>query len=81
MVINAIAENGDYEPPTQEDLVAWADEYGMTFPVVHDEAWGIENRFREDNGIPTISLLGPGAEVVIRDQWVTEAQIEEVLPR
>lgn len=38
------------------------------------------NRFEEDFAIPTLSLLKPGAEVVIADGMVSESDIEAALP-
>lgn len=66
--------------PTEEDLASWADQYGLTFPVVADEGWAIDNRFEQDGGIPTVTLLGPGMEVVAVDTWEAESLIDGVLP-
>ena len=40
----------------------------------------MSNRFEADGGIPTLSLLKPGAEVVIADGMVSESDIEAALP-
>ena len=37
MVLEVITENLDSQVPSQEDLVGWRDEYGMTMPVMADE--------------------------------------------
>ena len=37
MVLEVITENLDSQVPSQEDLVGWRDEYGLTMPVMADE--------------------------------------------
>lgn len=38
------------------------------------------NRFEQDQGIPSMTLLGPGAEVIVVDSFSAESEIESVLP-
>jgi hypothetical protein len=80
MIISLMAENAASTTPSTDDLNEWASEYGLSTPVVADTNWGVNNRFEEDGGIPTTTLLGPGAEVIIRDGWVQDTDIEAVLP-
>jgi hypothetical protein len=80
MVISLMAENSEGTTPSTEDLGDWAGQYGLTTPVLADEGWSVNNRFEADGGIPTMTLLAPGAEVILADEWVTEADIEAVLP-
>ncbi len=81
MVVMSLASNNEGQTPSAEDLAEWADYYGQTFPVVSDAGWQLENRFAEDGGIPTWSLLAPGAVVVARDDWGAEDMIEDNLPK
>jgi hypothetical protein len=75
-----LAENNESATPSKEDLQSWAEEYAVTHPLVADENWAVSNRFEADGGIPTLSLLKPGAEVVIADGRVSESDIEAALP-
>lgn len=80
MVIQALGENDSSVTPTQEDLQGWASEYGQTIPVVADAGWELENRFRQDSGIPSFTLIAPGGEVIITDDFAAEGMIDSVLP-
>ncbi len=79
-----MAENAEGQTPSTEDLYDWATSAagvdGGNHPVVADSGWGVDNRFEADGGIPTLTLLGPGAEVLIADGYVTGADIEAALP-
>ena len=66
--------------PSAEDLADWSDAYGLTFPVLADENWELESRFAQDSGIPSFTLLAPGAVVVATDDWGATSMIEDVLP-
>ena len=81
MVITLLTENGDSAPPTQSDLASWANQYGQTFPVLSDGNW-LVNRFsrRGSVSLPSISLLGEGAQVIIPDGDPEEADIMQALP-
>ena len=72
------SSNNSGATPSQEDLESWATTYGLTTPVLSD-AEGVSYRFELDNYIPTTSLLGPGMEVLIVDDHVTSADIEEAI--
>jgi hypothetical protein len=73
------AETNSGSTPTPADLTAWANNYGLTHPVVADpgatqffEIWG-------GGYTPANALIAPGGQLVTTD-WVTEAEIESVLP-
>ena len=81
MVITLITENYLQEPPSQEDLNTWADEYGQTFPVLSDaEPVALRYTERDSLSLPSISLFGPGAETLIADGNVSEDDIVAALP-
>ena len=80
MVINALAQNNSSATPTQEDLMGWAEGHGLDIPVLADENWELESRFAQDSGIPSWTLLGPGAEVLATDDWGAEGMIPDALP-
>jgi hypothetical protein len=57
--------------------MAWANNFGITTPVVADPASAIYWRFGQ-GGLPQSALLGPGAEV-LKIGHITAADIEAVL--
>ncbi|MCK6519059.1 hypothetical protein L6R46_28850 [Myxococcota bacterium] len=79
MVIGLYTETTEYELPTSEDLQGWADTYGLTFAVTADDA-AVWTRFEVDYGIPSLTLLGPGAVVVAADDMGAVSKIPEALP-
>jgi hypothetical protein len=79
MIIGLYTETNDYELPTSEDLQGWADTYGLTFAVTADDA-AVWTRFEVDYGIPSLTLLGPGAVVVAADDMGAVSKIPEALP-
>ena len=80
MIIALLGENAEGETPTQADLAAWADTYGLGFPVVADVDWTVTARWEQDGAIPTAVLLAPGAEIMVVDGDVGVEMIEAVLP-
>jgi len=50
--------------------------------VVSDAGLGVTFRYVDGNfvGLPSMSLLGVGAEVLIRDSWVGDSEIAANLP-
>ncbi len=81
MAITLITENYQQEPPSQDDLNTWADEYGQTFPVLSDaEPVALRYTERDSLSLPSISLLGPGAELLVADGDIDEDDIIAALP-
>ena len=79
MIIGIYTETTENELPAQEDLQGWADTYGLTFAVTDDDA-AVWTRFEVDYGIPSLTLLGPGAVVIAADDMSAVSQIPEALP-
>jgi hypothetical protein len=59
-------------------LVDWAQEFGINHPVVLDSAAQEGKKYNPDGAIPSMTLLKPGAEIVILDQPTISE--EEILP-
>ena len=79
MVIDFLGENASGGEPTEEDLIRWAD--GHPYAVLGDPGWAVSNQGYVSGGIPAMSLLGPGAEVLsLNGAPPSGAQIEEALP-
>lgn len=73
--------------PTAKQLTEWATDYGLNHPVVADADFGVLKRFilpgangAIEIGLPSFTLLAPGAEVRVANGYVSEAEIEAVLP-
>jgi hypothetical protein len=79
MAISAWGEDDSPErtTPTTEQLMAWANQFGITTPVVADPDLGVYYRYGT-GGLPQTILLGPGAEVLKLGQ-ITTADIEAAL--
>ncbi len=52
--------------------------YGITAPVVADPDWNTTETYVR--GHPNRMLLGPGAELIVVGDTVTDADIQAVLP-
>ncbi len=67
--------------PDQADLQAWATTYGLTTPVVADPGFGLLGRYSTTRSYPSYTLIGPGGEVISKDESGYErSAIEAVLP-
>ena len=68
----------DTGPATQEDAESWANQYGLTFPVLADPNSTLINYIRTDPnfsggyGLPNKQLLSPGMQVEIVNGGVTQ---------
>lgn len=81
MAISLITQNYQSEPPSTADLLTWVDDYDQTFPVLSDaEPVVLRYSERETLSLPSLTLIGPGGEVLIGDGDVTEDDIVAALP-
>lgn len=82
IVITLLGEDMSGRTPAQSDLADWANSFGLTHPVVADANWNVTSRYLRSASfsIPTMTLLGAGPEVILRDTWVSESQIVNNLP-
>jgi len=89
IVVALLVEAASGVPPVPDDLAVWADSedygQGQTFPVLADPGW-IENtctiaRFsiRDHPSLPSTTLLGPGAVVLMPDGEVHEQDLIDAL--
>ena len=83
IIITLLTENDDGEPPSTEELQAWANEYDETFPVVSDGERYIHSFGAKGKGevsLPSHTLLGPGGVIIFADGEFTEEDIIGALP-
>lgn len=80
IVVSAFGENTRRQTPIQSELVAWASNFGQTFPVMSDPSWGVGDLYNQDGAHPTLVLMEPGLRIVSVDQRVSESDIQAVLP-
>ncbi len=78
MILDFLGEDNYGQPPSEEVLVTWSQ--GHEYAVLADPNWAISSTGYVSGGIPAISLLAPGAEVVILDGYPGGGDIEAVLP-
>ncbi len=81
MVITLLGENASGGPPSADDVAAWVDTFELTHPVGTDRDWDIYRRFVGGPGVelPSMTLLGEGAEVLVVDEWITHDTVVEAL--
>lgn len=82
LVITLLGEDLSGRAPNQADLQDWANSFGLTHPVLSDGGWNVTGRFLRSQSfsIPTMTLIGEGSEVLLRDTWVSDTQIRNNLP-
>ena len=74
-----MAENGAGQPGDQALCESWAEEYGLTFPVLADPGWGESSKYEQNGGIPTFHLLGRDLTIRILDGYPSAGDIEAAL--
>lgn len=74
-----MSENDFGTPPTQGELMGWANQHGLSTPVLSDPGWSTFDTLWNQNFTPAGMLLAPGMRVVKKD-WISAADIESVLP-
>lgn len=79
MSIILFAENGGGQPAGPEDCERWADQFGLTFPVLADPGWGESNKYEQNGGIPTFHLLGRDLTIRILDGYPSAQDIQDAL--
>lgn len=81
VVVTLLAEDSGRNDPNASDLTSWVNMagYGAT-PVVADPGWKVSSRFEKDGYIPSVTLIGPGLQVLAVDSNVNEAAIQSALP-
>jgi thiol-disulfide isomerase/thioredoxin len=78
MIIDLLGETTSGEAITEADLVSWAD--GHSYAVVNDDGWPITNQGYASGGIPAMSLIAPGGEVISLNGGDPGGIIEANLP-
>ena len=60
----------------------WVENFGITHPFLMDNGWNTTVRYTGPQiGLPAMTLIKPGLEMVKVNGWVSEADIERILPR
>jgi hypothetical protein len=78
-VLGVVYQNDEGAPVSESDVVTYAAATGVNYPILSDPN-EVGRRFEVDNGIPSLTLLGPGPEVLIRDGYVSTGDIVDALP-
>lgn len=78
MVLNTWYEDAQGNPPDADDMQSIVDNYGVDFPVLADANSEVYSRWP---GLPSVTLLAPGMEVVTSGSRIPmDEDIEAVLP-
>jgi peroxiredoxin len=82
MVITLLGEDYGGRTPDQGDLQDWANSFGIDHPVVADPGFSVASRFVTGGTLylPSTSLLGEGAVVLLRDRALSTNDIVSALP-
>ena len=81
MVLEVITENDDAEVPSQDDLISWRDEYGLTMPVMADES-GVMWEYAagvESVGLPFTVVIDRGVLIDSAQSGAQSSQALELL--
>ena len=90
-MITLIGENDYGNPPSQSDLQTWANDYGITHPVVADADFNGDGysfditagylfanpNFNGSFGLPNMQLLSSGMRVETTNDWL---QMSDITP-
>ena len=80
MLVEVITHNvTDGAAPTDEDVNDWIDAYGITFPVLRDDADDSNFWTYSDGAFPTKVLLDHDDVIAISHSDVAESDIEDLL--
>ena len=86
-VMTMIGENNYGQTPSQADLMSWANQFGITHPVVADPNFDqtaqylfADPNFNGSFGLPSMQLLGPLRVVYKSNTFVDNSDIQQVLP-
>ena len=79
LMISLLGEDSSNQPATQETVSRWADNYGLTFPVLADANWSASSPLEKDNGIPSFHLVGRDMVLRVVDGTPSHSDIEAAL--
>lgn len=77
MVLSLLSDAAD-----AQDAMAWAQSFGLTYPVLVDPGGQVGVQWEVDWYIPTFVLLGTGAVISKKDptEGISDSDIQAVLP-
>ncbi len=75
MFWEVIIQNNESAVPSQDDLVEWADTYGLTMPVLADEAGMISSFASGSYGLPYTMVIDRG---MVIDENVGTASVSQM---
>ena len=82
MVVTVLTEDAERNVPDEEDLTAWADEYGATHPILGDLEGFAEGVMSDGLRYPFSLLVDRGMVVHTRDtgtRSISEEEMRELL--
>ena len=74
-------QNAVYGVPTQGQLNQWANQFGMTHPVLSDAHGQLHDHLDQDGYIPTLALIKYDGTILAKDnEWQVNAHLNEAKP-
>jgi hypothetical protein len=82
VVLTLLGRDAHGGSPQVEDAASWAEEHGLSHPVLLDPDWQASSNYGPaPDGAPLFHLFGPGPEaIVVAASDLDEAAIEAALP-
>lgn len=78
-ILELLAETPTSEPPTQADLLAWAEYFDVSIPVLADPHWKIWERYFERHVTPRAILINREGRILKIDYVISEETIRSAL--
>lgn len=78
-ILNLMTETPDFAPPVPGDLLAWADHFKISTPVLADRNWTIWERYLDVHVTPRAILIDRSGRIKTINYVITEEQIRGAL--
>lgn len=75
-----LSEALDREPAEPPDVTDFANEQELTYPVLADPGFAVTARFTDPVHVPSMTVIGPGAEILHVDTPVELVVLVDLLP-
>ena len=83
LYVTVLQENNLYKPPSTADLEAWADNYGLTTPVLSDGNEILEERVTgpaiQEDSFPALLLIGRDQRIIERIESAEDEVVREAI--
>ena len=68
MLVYVLAEDASGQTPNEQDLIQYANQYGMDdVVIVSDPGWQFSSHFEQDGYIPSVALVKYDGTILVKD--------------